>query len=97
MFSIGRVKKLLSNHQQIIEDTLEFIRAVLYNGNKKESYVNTRVRLYKGLRQKSSLTLPPDPDTVTQAIKRLNPQIKIWLQSLNQNMTLLSFEQNGWK
>ena len=91
----------LGNYSQItnsvIEDTKEFIRIVLYNGNKKESYVNTRVRLYKGLRQKSSLTLPPDPDSVTQAIKRINLQIKIWSQFLNQNMTFPSFEQNCCK
>ena len=63
----------------------------------RKSYVNTRVKIYQGLKQKPSLTLPPDPDSVTQAIKRVNLQIKIWLQSLNQNMTFPSFEQNGWK
>ena len=46
---------------------------------------------------KSSLTLPSDPGSVTQAIKRVNLQIKIWLQSLNQNITFSSFEQNGRK
>ena len=45
----------------------------------------------------SSLTLPSDPGSVTQAIKRVNLQIKIWLQSLNQNITFSSFEQNGRK
>ena len=52
-------------------------------------------KLYKVLKQKSSLTLPPDPGSVTQAIKRVNLQMKIWFQSFNQNMT--EFEQNGWK
>ena len=47
------------------------------------------------LEQKSSLTLPPDPGSVTQAIKKVNLQMKVWLQSLNQNIT--EFEQNGWK
>ena len=89
----------LGNYSQItnsvIEDNKEFIRTVLYNGDKKESYVNTRVKLCKGLKQKvfvSSLTLPPDPDSVTQAIKRVNFQIKISLQSLNQNITFPSSE-----
>ena len=41
--------------------------------------------LYKGLKQKSLLTLPPDPDSLTQTIKTVNLQIKIWLQSLEQN------------
>ena len=45
----------------------------------------------------SSLTLPPDPDSVTQTIKRVNFQIKISLQSLNQNITFPSSEQNGWE
>ena len=29
-------------------------------------------KLYKVFKQKSSLTLPPDPGSVTQAIKRVN-------------------------
>ena len=57
----------LRNYSQItnsvIEETKEFIRTVLYNGNKNESYINARVKLYKGLWLKSSLTLPPDPDS----------------------------------
>ena len=61
--------------------------------DKKQSYVNTRIKLYEGLKQKSLLTLPPDPASV----KRVNLQIKTWLQSLNQNMTFPSFKQNGWK
>ena len=56
----------LGNYSQItksvIEDTKEFIKAGLYNGNKKESNVNTRVKIHEGLKQKSSLTLSPDPD-----------------------------------
>lgn len=104
MFSIVRVSKLLSNHQQrqitnnVNEDTKAFIRGALYNENKKKSYVNTRDKLYKVFKQKPSLTLlPPDLNFRTQAIKKVNFQIKIWLQSLNQNMTFSSFEQNCWK
>ena len=54
-------------------------------------------KLYKDFKQKSSLPLLPGPGSVTQAIKRVNLQIKICLQYLNQNMTFPSFEQNGWK
>ena len=60
----------LGNYSQItksvIEDTKEFIKAALYNGNKKQSNVNTRVKIHKGLKQKSSLTLSPDPDLERQ-------------------------------
>ena len=79
------------------EDTKAFIRGALYNENKKKSYVNTRDKLYKVFKQKPSLTLPPDLNFRTQAIEKVNFQIKIWLQSLNQNMTFSSFEQNCWK
>ena len=48
-------------------------------------------KLCKGLKQKSSLTLPPDPDSVIQATKSINLQIEMWLQSLNQNITFPSF------
>ena len=65
------------------------------NGNKIKRV--TRSKLYKGLKLKSSLILPPDPDSVRQAIKRVNLQIKIWWQSLNQDMTFPSFEQNDWE
>ena len=30
-------------------------------------------------------------------MKRVNLQIKMWLQPLNQNMTFPSFDQNDWK
>ena len=43
----------------------------------------------------SPLTLPPDSGSVIKAIKRVNLQIKIWLQSLNQHMAFSSF--HGWK
>ena len=50
-------------------------------------------KLYKGLRQKFYLS----PGSVTQAIQRVNLQIKMSLQSLNQSMTFSSFGLNGWK
>ena len=83
--------------KNVNEDTKAFITAACYNESKKESYVNTRDKLYKVFKQQPSLTLSPDLDFVTQAIEKVNFQIKIWLQSLNQNMTFSSFEQNCWK
>ena len=41
MFSFVRVRKLLAQiTSNAIEDNKEFIRATLYNGNKKQSYAN---------------------------------------------------------
>ena len=89
-----------SNYQitkNVIEDNKEFIRSELYDGNEKKSYINTRVKIYKDLKQKSLLTLPPDSDSVTKAIKRVYLQIKRCLQSLKQNLTFPACEKNGWK
>ena len=41
MFYIVKARKLLTQiTNDIIEDTKEFIRATLYNGNKKQCYAN---------------------------------------------------------
>ena len=55
--SIGREKDI---HEEAIEDCKEFIRTVLYAGKNKETYLETRVRLYKTRKIKSSTSLPPD-------------------------------------
>ena len=39
-FSIARVRNYSQITNNVIEDTKEFIRAALYNGNEKDSYVN---------------------------------------------------------
>jgi len=45
------------------------------------------------------MTLPPDPDSVVhvQAIKRVHLQVAIWSQSLDQDVKVPLFEQNGWR
>ena len=45
-----------------------YSQTILYNGNKKQSLCKS----FKGLKQRSSLILPPDPGSVTQSIKRVN-------------------------
>ena len=37
-------------------------------------------KLYKGLKQKSPLPLPPDQDSVTPADKKVNLRNKIWFK-----------------
>ena len=50
----------------------------MYNGRHSESYINTRVHLYKAQVNKISISLPPDSDSCVQAIKRANYQAYIW-------------------
>ena len=68
------IEKVLS--ERTIENIEEFIKTVLYSGMGNETYIETRIRLYKSLKQKSSLSIPPDPDSVVQAIKRVHYQTK---------------------
>ena len=55
--------KSLSNTD--IENCMTFIQTVLYRGNINEDYVETRITIYDNQRIKSSMTLPPDPDSAT--------------------------------
>ena len=53
-----------------IEDVQKFVQTVMYSGKGKESFVETRVRLYHKMKVKSSLSLFPDPHSLKQAILR---------------------------
>ena len=45
-----------------MQSAKEFIRSVVYAGESSENYVDTRVRIYKNLKRKTSMAIPPDPD-----------------------------------
>ena len=49
---------------------MTFIQTVLYGGNINEAFVETRTNIYDNQRTKSSMTLPPDPNSATQVIFR---------------------------
>ena len=38
----------------------EFIRTTMYNGKTNENYLETRVCLYKDMKTKTSMSIPPD-------------------------------------
>ena len=67
-----------------------------YTGKDDEDYVTTRIRLYQNLKVKSSMTIPPDPDSVVQVIKRSHHQVYQWLRCCSPWVDTLSFEDNGW-
>ena len=60
---------------QLEKSVMEFIQLLCYSGKKDESYVDTRVRLYKNMKVKSSSTLPPDLKSLNQHIRRVNFQL----------------------
>ena len=84
-FNIGKVRVL----KKVIKDPPSALlisklgTTVQMHGDKiRESYVSTRVRLYKNLKTKSSVSLPADPDSICEEIKRVHLQSFIWCNCL---------------
>ena len=59
--SVGKTK----HSTEDIENCQKFVQTVMYSGKEDEHYVDTQVRLYKSQSTKTSLSLPPDPDSFT--------------------------------
>ena len=57
-----------------VEDCMKFIQTTLHAGCEEETYVETRIRLYKKQKQKISMNLSRDPDFCRQAIFRAHHQ-----------------------
>ncbi len=55
------------------------------------------MRLYQQQKEKSSMSLPPDPDSLLQALKRAQFQTLLWQQCSVIRIELLNPEQYGWK
>ena len=79
-----------------VEDCMKFIQTTLYAGCEEETYVETRIRLYKKQKQKISMNLPPDADCCRQAIFRAHYQAYYWTHCLQSNIPSINFEDNGW-
>ena len=45
---------------------------------------------------KSSMCLPPDPDSVVQVIKQVNYQVYLWRRCTEINNENISFSNYGW-
>ena len=80
-----------------MESAKELIRLVVYAGESSESYADTRVRIYKNLKRKTSMTIPPDPDSGEFAIKWARFQKFTWLRCCEENVQALDPEESGWK
>ena len=93
--------KLLDNLgieiDKAIDDVKEFIRTIVYSGKKSEGYVETKVRVFQNLVSKTSQSIPPDPDSAEQCIKRAHLQTYYWLNCAKPIVLPLLFDENGWK
>ena len=80
----------------LIRDTVNFIKEICYNGSEIESLVDVRVKIYRSMKTKSSQSLPPDPRSMEQHIRRCNCQFMIWLSCDQGNHQCISLDGSGW-
>eukprot|EP00794_Sanderia_malayensis_P014584 gene14584-biopygen11679 len=81
---------------QSVEEVKEFIRKIVYNSAAEETYVQTRINIYRNMKCKSSLSLPPDPDSVREAIKRVHYQVFTWIHCCKVTIEDIPADENGW-
>lgn len=58
--------------------------------------LDTRIQMYQNLKNKSSMPLPRDPDSVVQVIKRAHFQTFTWIRCCERIVDHLPFKGNGW-
>ena len=78
------------------KDAMKFIQTIVYSGRDNESYVETRVRLYKQQVKKLSISLPPDPSSCMQAAKRAHQKAFLWNRCLQKIIENIDLKENGW-
>ena len=59
----------------------KFIQILCYSGMEDVWVIETRVRIYKQLKTKTSQLIPLDKNSILQVIKRNQYQVYYWLQS----------------
>ena len=84
---ISNLEHKVSANDDVKKSCEIFIQAELYNGTAKETYVETRLRLYNEQKRKNLISLPPDPLSCKQAIRRANYQSYYWLHCTDKNFS----------
>ena len=75
LHALEKDQPLLENN---IGDLKTFVQTVMYSVKSSESYVEMRINLYKQRKQKTSTNLPPDPDSLLQALRRVQLKVYVW-------------------
>ncbi len=52
--------------------------------------------MYKSMKQKTSQSIPPDPDSLKQAVLRANYQLYYWLKFAVAMIPQIPYEGTGW-
>ena len=65
----------LTVHYKVTQNVSKFIQTICYTGLEIANLMESRVRLYRGMKTKALLTLPPDPKSMEPAILIIQQQI----------------------
>ena len=76
---ISNLGHRVSANDDVIKNCEIFIQTVFNQGTSKETYVETRVRLYKKQKPKNSVSSPSDPLSCKQQTSCLSREILIAL------------------
>ena len=78
------------------QNVLKFIQTICYAGLEIENWVKSRVRIYREMKTKTLLTLPPDPKSMVQVILRIHHQLYYWLRLDSKEIDVINMEKFGW-
>ena len=81
---------------KVSENVLKFIQTLCQDGLEIENLVESRVRLYKKMKSKILLTLPPDPKLMVQTIRRIHHQLYYWLRFNTKVIDVINMEKFWW-
>ena len=79
-----------------VEDVENFIQSVCYPGRKEESFTETRVRLLKQMKIKTSQPLPSEEKSMLQAIKCVHYQVFCSSRVDKIIISDIILQDNGW-
>ena len=80
-----------------LEGPRSFMQTCMYSGTDKESFVETRIRMFNKKKVKSSVDILPDISSADEHIKRSDLQALIWYQCLQPNIEYPSLDNRGWQ
>ena len=75
----------------------KFVQTFMYNCKKDESYLESRIRVFKQQKEETSLSLLPNPHSLLQALKRAQLLTLVWCQCNMMQIKHFNPELYGWK
>ena len=83
-------------NEKAVDKVSTFMQTMCYSRMEDESVIETKVRIYKQFKTKTSQSKPPDKNSMLQVIKRIHYQLYYWLRSDIAVILETDLSENGW-